>query len=215
MPDLHELHRHARSIFHHALTAVDPRPITRDAITGLNIASGPIYSIAIGKAATSMALGLDDALGNQLSAGVIVSSSTHASQRWQSFTGGHPLPNEDSLAAARAAFSLLDRANDEQATVIFLISGGGSAMIEWPISDDISLADLRAANQDLVSCGARIAEINSVRRAFSAVKGGGLARRASRTQMFTLIVSDTNAGEEASVASGPTLNAPADAPRRH
>ncbi len=53
-------------------------------------------------------------------------------------------------------------------------------MIEWPISDDISLADLRAANQDLVSCGARIAEMNAVRRAFSAVKGGGLARRAPR-----------------------------------
>ena len=212
MPDLHELHRHSRAIFNHALISVDPRPITSDAISTLNISTGPIYSIAIGKAATSMALGLDDALADKLSAGVIVSTSHHHSKRWQSFIGGHPLPNEDSLAAARAAFSLLDRANDEQATVVFLISGGGSAMIEWPISDDISLADLRAANQDLVSCGARIAEINSVRRAFSAVKGGGLARRAPRTQMFTLIVSDTNPGDEASVASGPTLNAPADAP---
>lgn len=159
-----------------------------------------------------MALGLDDALGDKLSAGVIVSTSLHHSTRWQSFTGGHPLPNEDSLAAARAAFSLLDRANNEQGTTIFLISGGGSAMIEWPISADISLADLRAANQDLVSCGARIAEINSVRRAFSAVKGGRLARRAPRAKMFTLIVSDTNPGDEASVASGPTLNAPAGAP---
>jgi hydroxypyruvate reductase len=159
-----------------------------------------------------MARGLDDELGDRLSAGVIVSTSLHQSRRWQSFTGGHPLPNEDSLAAARAAFTLLDRANDEQATVIFLISGGGSAMIEWPISERISLADLRAANQDLVSCGARISEINSVRRAFSAVKGGGLARRAPQARMFTLIVSDTNPGDEASVASGPTLAAPADAP---
>ena len=211
MPDLYELHRHSRAIFHHALTAVDPRPSVRNALFRLQT-TAPIYSIAIGKAATSMALGLDDALGDKLSAGVIVSTSSHESHRWQSFVGGHPLPNEASLAAARAAFSLLDRANDEQGTTIFLISGGGSAMIEWPISDDISLADLRAANQDLVSCGARIADINSVRRAFSAVKGGGLARRAPRTQMFTLIVSDTNPGDEASVASGPTLNAPADAP---
>jgi hydroxypyruvate reductase len=122
-----------------------------------------------------MALGLDDALGDKLTAGVIVSTSLHHSTRWQSFIGGHPLPNEASLSAARAAFGLLDRANKEQGTVIFLISGGGSAMIEWPISDDISLDDLRSANQDLVSCGARIAEINSVRRALSAVKGGGLA----------------------------------------
>ena len=160
-----------------------------------------------------MALGLEDALGDKLSAGIIVSTSLHQSSRWQSFTGGHPLPNEESLAAARAAFTLLDRANDEHGTIIFLISGGGSAMIEWPISDDISLDDLRAANQDLVSCGARIAEINSVRRAFSAVKGGGLARRAPNAQLITLIVSDTNPGDEASVASGPTLNAPADAPK--
>ena len=160
-----------------------------------------------------MALGLEDAINEKLSAGVIVSTSLHQSPRWQSFTGGHPLPNEESLAAARAAFTLLDRANAEQATLIFLISGGGSAMIEWPSSDDISLADLRAANQDLVSCGARIAEINSVRRAFSAVKGGGLARRAPEAQLFTLIVSDTNPGDEASVASGPTLNPAADAPK--
>jgi len=156
-----------------------------------------------------MALGLDDALGDKLSAGVIVSTSLHQSSRWQSFIGGHPLPNEASLASARASFELLDRANNEQATVLFLISGGGSAMIEWPITDDISLDDLRSANQILVSCGASISEINSVRRAFSAVKGGGLARRAPRAQMFTLIVSDTNPGDEVSVASGPTLNPPA------
>jgi len=160
-----------------------------------------------------MALGLDDALGDKLSAGVIVSTSLHHSSRWQSFIGGHPLPNETSLASARAAFELLDRANNEQAIVLFLISGGGSAMIEWPTSDDISLDDLRSANQTLVSCGASISEINSVRRAFSAVKGGGLAQRAQRARMFTLIVSDTNPGDEASVASGPTLNAPADAPK--
>ena len=96
--------------------------------------------------------------------------------------------------------------------VVFLISGGGSAMIEWPVSDDISLADLQAANQILVSCGASIAEVNAVRRAFSAVKGGALARRAPRARMFTLIVSDTNRGDEASVASGPTMNVPPDAP---
>lgn len=196
MPDLHELHRHARAIFQHALTSVDPRPVTRDAITNLNL-STPIYSIAIGKAATSMALGLHDALGDKLSAPVVVSS------------GGHPLPNEASFASARAAFALLDRANEEQGTIIFLISGGGSAMIEWPVNDDISLDDLRSANQTLVSCGASISEINSVRRAFSAVKGGGLARRAPHAQMFTLIVSDTNPGDEANVASGPTLNPPA------
>lgn len=207
------LRQDARLIFDHALSAVDPRvAVKRELSSALIPTSLPIYSIAIGKAATSMALGLDDALGEKLTAGVHVSSSQHNSRRWQSSIGGHPLPNEASLASARAAFALLDRANAEQAYVIFLISGGGSAMIEWPVSDDISLRDLRAANQDLISCGASIAEVNSVRRAFSTVKGGGLARRAPRARMFTLIVSDTNPGDEASVASGPTFGAPADTP---
>ncbi len=206
------LQQDARLIFDHALSSVDPRPAVSQAVNQLHITSRPIYSIAIGKAATSMSLGLDDALGERLTAGVIVASTPHKSTRWKSFIGGHPLPNEASLAAARAAFALLDRANEENAIVIFLISGGGSAMIEWPVSDDISLRDLRAANQDLISCGASIAEVNAVRRAFSAVKGGELARRSPRAQMFTLIVSDTNPGDEASVASGPTLAAPPDAP---
>ena len=208
------LRQHARQIFDHALSAVDPRKAVLRELSATRFeTSTPIYSIAIGKAATSMALGLDDVLGENLTAGVLVSTAPHNSKRWQSFIGGHPLPNEASLASARAAFTLLDRANVESAIVIFLISGGGSAMMEWPVNDDISLLDLRSANQDLVSCGASITEINSVRRAFSAVKGGGLARRSPRAQMFTLIVSDTNPGDEASVASGPTLAAPQDAPK--
>jgi hydroxypyruvate reductase len=194
-----DLHLYARAIFDHVLSAVDPREAVKHA--PLNLPSGPIYSIAIGKAAASMARGLEDALAEKLTAPVLIAS------------GGHPLPNENSLASAQAAFALLDRANAEEATVVFLISGGGSAMIEWPVSDEISLADLQAANKTLISCGASIAEVNAVRRAFSAVKGGGLARRAPRARTFTLIVSDTNPGDEANVASGPTFNPPPDSPK--
>ena len=193
------LRKSAAEIFDHALSAVDPREAVKRA--PIDLRSGPIYSIAIGKAAQSMARGLEDALGDKLTAPVLIAN------------GGHPLPDENSLASAQAAFALLDRANTEQATVVFLVSGGGSAMIEWPVSDDISLADLRAANKTLISCGAHIAEVNAVRRAFSAVKGGALARRAQNAKTFTLIVSDTNPGDEANVASGPTLNPPADAPK--
>src|SRR5215470_12978877 len=189
----------ARAIFDYALSRVDPQQAVKN--VHLELSSGPIYSIAIGKAAASMARGLEDALGDRLTAPVLIA------------TGGHPLPDKNSLASARAAFALLDRANAEEATVVFLISGGGSAMIEWPVSDQISLADLQAANKTLISCGASIAEVNAVRRAFSAVKGGGLARRAQNAQTFTLIVSDTNPDDEANVASGPTLNPPPDSPK--
>lgn len=224
MPDLKQLHRHAREIFDHALSSADPRKAVRRAVTingsivdiggaRLDVSSAGIYAVAIGKAAPSMAIGLNEALGENLTAGVVTSATTTLdSKRWRSFAGGHPLPNEASLEAARAAFALVDRANSERAVVIFLISGGGSAMIEWPANEDISLADLRTANQVLVACGARISEVNAVRRGFSAVKGGALAKRAPHARLFTLIVSDTNPGDEASVASGPTLLPPTDSP---
>ena len=187
------------AIFDYALSSVDPRKAVKNA--HLDLPPGPIYSIAIGKAALSMARGLEDTLGDKLTAPVLIAS------------GGHPLPDKNSIASAQAAFALLDRANAEHATVMFLISGGGSAMIEWPLTDDISLADLREANKTLISCGASIAEVNAVRRAFSAVKGGALAQRAQNARTFTLIVSDTNPGDEGNVASGPTLNPPRDSPK--
>src|SRR5438128_1426706 len=132
--------------------------------------------------------------------------------RWHVFHGGHPEPNEQSIAAAQASFDLLERADKECALVIFLISGGGSAMIEWPISKDVTLGDLRVANRTLVNSGASISEINSVRRAFSAVKGGRLAARAPNSDQITLIVSDVPEGEERNVASGPTVAPPPDTP---
>jgi len=152
-----------------------------------------------------MALGLEDAIGARLTAGVISAppSSDSLSQQWEIFEGGHPLPNDASLAAAQAAFALLDRANAERAFVIFLVSGGGSAMMESPT---IPLHELRRVNEQLISGGARISEINAVRRTFSRIKGGGLARYASSARIATLIVSDTNPGDEANVASGPTLS---------
>ena len=213
--DLFSFHRQARAIFDHALSSVDPRQAVVDiSETHLNVSSGPIYAIAIGKAATSMAVGLEDALGDKLTAGLITSPDPPLHlKRWRSFIGGHPLPNRASLEAARAAFALLGRANAEEALVIFLISGGGSAMLEWPVNNEISLDDLRDANQALIGCGATISEINSVRRTFSAVKGGALARCAPKAEKITLIVSDTNRGDEASVASGPTLPPSPDALR--
>lgn len=224
MPDRNQLRRNAREIFDEALSSVDPRPAIKRAVTidgsvvdiggvRVDLSARKVYAIALGKAAASMACGLDETLGSKLTAGLLTALDAPHEQRWKSFAGGHPFPNEASLDAARAAFELLERANLEQAIVFFLVSGGGSAMLEWPSADNITLADLQLANQILVNCGARIAEINSVRRGFSAVKGAGLAKRAGRAEMFTLIASDTNRGDEASVASGPTFAPAPDEPR--
>lgn len=229
MPNLAQLRLAAREIFEEALSAVDPGAAVRHAVhldgsqltignATVDLANRSVYSVAIGKAAFKMALSLEQALGDSLTSGILSGpqpaglSELKLSERWRIHQGGHPLPNETSLRAATAACELMSRANEERALIIFLISGGGSAMLEWPLNDDISLADLRSANQALVSCGASISEVNAVRRAFSAVKGGRLAERAPDCDRITLIVSDVPSGEERNVASGPTLAPPDDAP---
>ena len=221
MTDSGYLHRAAREIFNHSLKSVDAYAAVRRTVqledasltlvnTTLNLAANPhgIYCVAIGKAARPMAAALGEILGEHLTAGVITAPTDNISfnPRWRVFEGGHPLPNGASLDAAQAAFRLLRRAERERAPVIFLISGGGSAMMEWPRDQETTLEDLRAVHRALVSCGASIEEINVVRRAISSVKGGGLARSAPHCEQVTLIVSDTNAGEEATVASGPTFD---------
>ena len=223
MTELEALRRAAREIFDHVLKSVDARRAVLDAVElrggRLRVAgedfdlgeppAAAVYCVALGKAAGAMASALEERLGPRLGAGVLSGPvrDGRLSARWRVFAGGHPLPNEASLASARAAFELLREADARRALVIFLVSGGGSAMMEWPGRDDLTLEDLREANRVLVSCGATIAEVNAVRRALSAVKGGGLAARAARASQLTLIVSDTGAGREADVASGPTLEA--------
>jgi glycerate 2-kinase len=220
-----ELRRAAREIFDNTLRSVDPRMALRRAAnldaallkicdTVFDTSTRPTYVVAIGKAAAAMAVTLDDILDHRITSGVVSGPDCPelhglGSERWQVFAGGHPLPNQASLDAAPEAFDLLRRADEEQALVVFLISGGGSAMFEWPRDERITLADLREANRQLVSCGASITEINAVRRAFSAVKGGRLGRLAANADQITLIVSDTNRGDEANVASGPTMSPPA------
>jgi len=214
---LNHLRQSAREIFNAALRAVDAHELTRRAIhlnesrvrvveTDLRFGR-PIYVLSIGKAAASMSLALDESLGDRIAAGLVTCPTRCESlpSKWRQFASGHPLPNSESLSAAQAAFELLEKADSEKAVVIFAVSGGGSAMVEWPIDDSISLSDLQNANRLLVQCGANIAEINTVRRAFSAVKGGKLASRAPNAQIVTLIISDTNPGDEASVASGPSV----------
>lgn len=222
MANLMQMRLAAREIFEEALRAVDPAAALRENVrldpsqlyTDFELKpDSRICSVAIGKAAPAMAAALDALLGERLWRAVIASSAlnddeSRLSNRWTCFRGGHPLPNESSLAAAQAAFELIDNANQSEALVIFLVSGGGSASIEWPINDDISLADLRLANKVLVNSGASINEINSVRRAFSAIKGGRLAARATACKKLTLLVSDVRRGDEHNIASGPTMLPP-------
>ncbi|HEX8721687.1 MAG TPA: DUF4147 domain-containing protein [Pyrinomonadaceae bacterium] len=225
MPELEELRTAAREIFDAALGAADARRAVLGAVEfdGARLRVGDVrfalprrapkvFSVALGKAAAAMASALGERLGDALAGGVLSAPPSHflLSERWRVYEGGHPLPNESSFEAARAALDLLAEADGRAAPVVFLVSGGGSAMLELPRDPRLTLEDLREANRALVSCGAPIAEVNAVRRALSAVKGGGLAARAPRSAQATLVVSDVAAGRAYDVASGPTLGRPED-----
>jgi glycerate 2-kinase len=123
------------------------------------------------------------------------------------FVAGHPMPNEESWKAAEAILALL-RGCDEKTLVFFLLSGGGSALVELPLDSRLTLDDVRQLNHALVTCGAPIEEINTVRKHVSAVKGGRLAVAANHATKITFAVSDVPVGKESALASGPTLPDP-------
>ncbi|HEY6402599.1 MAG TPA: DUF4147 domain-containing protein, partial [Blastocatellia bacterium] len=165
--------------------------------------------IAVGKASVPMALAVEDILGDRVSDGLVVTNAVigRPPRLWPVIVGGHPLPNSESLEAASKALDIL-RANDSEETlVLFLISGGGSALFELPIDATIRLDDLRAINRVLVGCGAVISEMNVVRRFLSSVKGGRLATVAPRSRQISLYVSDVNSDDLSTVSSGLTLPA--------
>ena len=169
-----------------------------------------IFVISIGKASLALARGLDETLSPDFSAsGIAVAPvpAGNAPRGFRAMSAGHPLPDEGSLAAGRAILELLSTTGKGD-LVFFLLSGGGSAMVEQPLDPGVTLADVRELNRCLVTCGASIDEINAVRKHLSAVKGGRLAVAASAAMKVTLGVTDVPEGQESALASGPTLPDP-------
>ena len=169
-----------------------------------------MFVVAIGKAAHAMAAGLRSFLQDFYQFKGVIAAPTKPDARvpgLQYFVAGHPNPNEDSWRAAEAILSLL-RDADEHSVVFFLLSGGGSALTELPMVLGMSLEDLQAANHALVTCGAPIEAVNTVRRHLSAVKGGRLALATARATKITLAVTDVPVGKEHALASGPTVPDP-------
>ena len=165
------------------------------------------YIVSFGKAGLTML----DALLERLPAkshvkGVCSAPQIPKKRNWhiRYFEGGHPLPNEDSFGAARAALALLKHAKKDT-FIFFLISGGGSAMLELPRDKNITLDDTIAFYETLVASGATITEVNTVRKYFSSVKGGRLAMAAPEAEKLSLLLADVPLKDLAAVASSPTL----------
>src|SRR4029077_10277028 len=119
---------------------------------------------------------------------------------------GHPYPDEGSLAAGAEAWRMLGDARRGD-LVLVLVSGGGSALFEH-LRPGVTLEDLAALTKALQHAGADIHELNTVRRALSLVKGGGLARRAGEADLVALLLSDVMGDDPAAIASGPTVSSP-------
>lgn len=219
MADLKQV---ARRIFEQTLAAIDiPAVMQRKLVrSGSKIWCGEAAVdlreyprrrvVAIGKAAHAMVEGLAQVLAPEFPLEGVVSAPTPPPRTvagMNYFVGGHPIPTEASLAAARAILNLLAGC-DEHTVVFFLLSGGGSALVELPLEQRVTLEEVRALNRELVTCGAPIDDINAVRKHLSAVKGGRLAAAAPRAMKLTYGVTDVPEGRESALASGPTLPDP-------
>ncbi len=203
-----KMHEEARNIFHHALRSSSiAAAFDRRFPSAFPFAKYErIYAVALGKAALPMLEALRARMPQALDGGVccgpVLPSGRESAVEY--YLGGHPLPNQDSFASASAALRWL-RQMGQRDQVFFLISGGGSAMFELPLDERISLEETRALYQALVGSGATIAEINTVRKHFSAVKGGRLAAAAGDAGRFSLLLSDVAPRYLDALASGPTL----------
>lgn len=212
----------AQRIFQGTLAAIDIRAVMarKLARSGTSIRIGAatvdlrdfheIVAIAYGKAAFAMAVGLTEILTPEFRPeGILVVPAEPPGRLpgWRTFIGGHPIPNAESFAAGRAILKRLSGC-DKSTLIFFLISGGGSSLVEQPLDAGVTLADFQRLHSVLVTCGAPIEEINVVRKHLSATKGGRLAVAAPRSMKLTFAISDVPQGEESALASGPTLPDP-------
>ncbi len=165
-----------------------------------------IFVVALGKAAVPMLDTLLDRMKRRKGLrGICCSYEVPRRRNWRFryFEGGHPLPNEDTFAAARATLAMLKKARKDT-LIIFLISGGGSAMFDLPLDSQITLEDTQAFHQALLASGAPISEINTLRKQFSAVKGGRLAMAAPDAAKVSLLLPDVPLRSLDALSSGPT-----------
>lgn len=190
----------AETILRASIGAVKPDSAVRRALEGARF-PGRVFLVAVGKAAWQMASVARETLP-ALAGGVVVTKYGHVKGEIADvacYEGGHPVPDENSLRGTAAALALTQdlRADD---TVLFLLSGGGSALFEQPL---LPLADLQDITRALLAAGADIVEINTVRKRLSAVKGGRFAAHCAPAQVFSIVLSDIVGDPLDMIASGP------------
>ncbi len=195
------LRAHADAIIESSINAVKPDEAVARALSGKEF-PGRVVLVAAGKAGWQMAKAAHDCLGDRIDAGVVVTKYDHVMgpiANYDCYEAGHPVPDENSFRGTQAALDLVADLQPED-TVLFLLSGGGSALFEKPLVPGAVLQDV---TQQLLACGADIVEINTIRKRLSAVKGGRFAQMCAPAQVFSIVLSDILGDPLDMIASGP------------
>ena len=188
-----------------ALHAAMPDTAVKEALAKLQTKGGKLILVAAGKAAWQMAKAASDVLGNKITKGLVITKYDHVKGEIpgvQCFEAGHPVPDDNSFKATAAAIEAVTGLSDKD-IVLFLVSGGGSALFEKPLVSGAALQDL---TKQLLACGADITEINTIRKRLSAVKGGKFAQICAPAQVFSIILSDIIGDPLDMIASGPAYH---------
>ena len=197
------MRKRADQIVAASIRAVQPDDAVARALKGV-VFPGRVVLVAAGKAAWQMAKAARDCLGDRIDSGVVVTKYGHVMGPLGNFDcreAGHPVPDENSFAATQAALDLVSNLTEED-TVLFLLSGGGSALFEKPLVPGAVLQDITG---QLLACGADIVEINTIRKRLSAVKGGRFAESCAPAKVFSIVLSDILGDPLDMIASGPAV----------
>lgn len=203
MTEMNTIRQDAYTIINQAIEAVLPEVAVKKQLQTLNLPDR-MTVVAIGKAAWRMASAAKAALGDQIRQGIVITKYEHSGGNIPGLEiceAGHPLLDEPGIAATRRALAITQNLT-EQDVVLFLVSGGGSALFEDP-ADGVTLADLRQINSALLKSGANIVEINTIRKRLSKVKGGRFAHHVKPARVVALVLSDVVGDRLDSIASGP------------
>lgn len=213
-----EMRNHALKMLEAGLISADPIKSIKNAVRVVGdklIVKDKVYDVSsgvkvlgLGKASATMALAIEELLGDLITEGAVVvpkGLKPPSLRRIKVYYGSHPVPDEDSINSTKEILNL--RSKDGKETFIVLISGGGSALFELPL-EPVTLKDLRELTTQLLRCGADIKEINTVRKHISLVKGGRLAELLYPSNVISLILSDVVGDPIEFIASGPTAPDP-------
>lgn len=197
-----DIRQDAQAIIDAALRDAKPDAAVKKALEAADFGKGRLILVAAGKAAWQMASAACDALGARIDGGVVITKYGHSMGELTSlkvFEAGHPVPDENSFLATEAAINAVTNLTSED-TVLFLLSGGGSALFEKP---RIPAAELDSITRQLLACGADIIEMNTLRKRLSAVKGGRFAKLCAPAHVFSIVLSDIVGDPLDMIASGP------------